>query len=130
RVSTKPLLEIGRAVKKADALAGLERWRARHPEVAAHLLAADVLVDSMRGRFTTWTRVRVNLEHVPEALRPAHGPLDPDAEPDEVRAWHAHAAARKAGHGAKDSGPDDGSGDDASADASPSRRSRPARREE
>src|SRR5262249_44168441 len=49
RVSTKPLLEIGRAVKKADALAGLERWRARHPEAAAHLLAADVLVDSMRG---------------------------------------------------------------------------------
>jgi DNA ligase D-like protein (predicted polymerase) len=81
RVSTKPLLEIGRAAKKEDALAGLERWRARHPEVADHLLAADVLVDSMRGRSTTWTRVRVNLEHVPEALRPPQEPLDPDYDP-------------------------------------------------
>jgi hypothetical protein len=115
-------------VKKDDALAGLERWKARHGEAAAYLLPSDVLVDSMRGRFTTWTRVRVNLEHVPEGLRPAQEPLDPDAEPDEVRAWHAHAAARKAGHRAKDAS--DGSGDDPSADATASRRSRPARREE
>jgi DNA ligase D-like protein (predicted polymerase) len=78
RVSSKPLVEIGRARKKADALAGLERWRTRHPEAAAHLLPADVLVDSMRGRSSTWTRVRVNLERVPEALRPAPEPLDPD----------------------------------------------------
>jgi bifunctional non-homologous end joining protein LigD len=81
RVSTKPLLEIGRARKKADALAGLERWKGRHPEAARHLLPADVLVDSMRGRSSTWTRVRVNLEHVPEALRPAPEPLDPDDPP-------------------------------------------------
>jgi bifunctional non-homologous end joining protein LigD len=78
RVSTRPLIEIGRAKKKADALAGLERWKLRHPDAAAHLLAADVLVDAMRGRSSTWTRVRVNLEHVPEALRPAQEPLDPD----------------------------------------------------
>jgi hypothetical protein len=78
RVSTKPLLEIGRAQHKDEALAGLERWRARHPEAAAHLQPADVLVDSMRGRSSTWTRVRVNLEHVPEALRPDPEPLDPD----------------------------------------------------
>jgi DNA ligase D-like protein (predicted polymerase) len=78
RKSTRPLIEIGRAKTKADALAGLERWRERHPEVAAHLLAADVLVDAMRGRSSTWTRVRVNLEHVPEALRPAQEALDPD----------------------------------------------------
>jgi DNA ligase D-like protein (predicted polymerase) len=81
RVPTKPLVEIGRARKKEDALAGLERWRARHAEAAGHLQPADVLVDSMRGRSSTWTRVRVNLEHVPEALRPAQEPLDPDYHP-------------------------------------------------
>ena len=81
RVPTKPLIEIGRAQRKEDALAGLERWKARHPEAAAHLEPADVLVDSMRGRSSTWTRVRVNLEHVPEALRPAQEPLDPDDPP-------------------------------------------------
>jgi len=81
RVPTKPLLEIGRAAGKADALAGLERWKARHPEAAAHLRPADVLVDAMRGRSSTWTRVRVNLEHVPEGLRPAQEPLDPDSPP-------------------------------------------------
>src|SRR5438874_5914584 len=68
RVPTKPLIEIGRAARKEDALAGLERWKARHPEAAAHLRPADVLVDAMRGRSSTWTRVRVNLEHVPEGL--------------------------------------------------------------
>jgi DNA ligase D-like protein (predicted polymerase) len=91
RVPTKPLLEIGRAEKREDVLAGLERWKARHPEAAAHLRPADVLVDGMRGRFKTWFRLRVNLEHVPEPVRPAPEPLDPDAEPAEVRAWHAHA---------------------------------------
>jgi bifunctional non-homologous end joining protein LigD len=81
RVSTKPLIEIGRADRKEEALAGLERWKARHPEAARHLEPADVLVDSMRGRSTTWARVRVNLEHVPAALRPAQEPLDPDGGP-------------------------------------------------
>ena len=73
-----PLIEIGRARRKEDALAGLERWRARHPQAAAHLEPADVLVDVMRGRYSTWTRIRVNLQHVPEALRPAQAALDPD----------------------------------------------------
>jgi bifunctional non-homologous end joining protein LigD len=81
RTSTKPLLEIARARTKADALAGLERWKARHPDAAARLEQADVLVDSMRGRSSTWTRVRVNLEHVPEELRPPQEPLDPDYDP-------------------------------------------------
>jgi DNA ligase D-like protein (predicted polymerase) len=81
RVSKKPLIEIGRSASKDEALAGLERWKARHPEAAALLAPADVLVDAMRGRYTTWTRVRVNLEHVPEALRPPQEALDPDAEP-------------------------------------------------
>jgi bifunctional non-homologous end joining protein LigD len=76
-----PLLEIGRAERKEDALAGVERWRARHPEAAAHLEPADVLVDAMRGRFHTWTRIRINLQHVPDALRPPQEALDPDDAP-------------------------------------------------
>jgi hypothetical protein len=83
RTPTRPLVEIGRAREKADALAGLERWKARHPEASAHLEAADVLVDSMRGRFRTWTRIRVNLEHVPPAIRPDQEALDPDDAPDD-----------------------------------------------
>jgi DNA ligase D-like protein (predicted polymerase) len=73
-----PLIEIGRAQHQADALAGLERWKKRHPKAAALLEPADVLVDSMRGRSSTWTRIRINLQHVPEKLRPAQEPLDPD----------------------------------------------------
>jgi DNA ligase D-like protein (predicted polymerase) len=78
RTSKHPLIEIGRAQRKEDALAGLERWKERHPAAAAHLQPADVLVDAMRGRFTTWTRIRVNLQHVPPELRPVQEPLDPD----------------------------------------------------
>ena len=81
RTPKHPLVEIGRARKKADALAGLERWKARHPDASAHLEPADVLVDAMRGRFRTWTRVRVNLQHVPEELRPEQEPLDPQRSP-------------------------------------------------
>jgi hypothetical protein len=77
RVSKRPLIEIGRAKTKHDALAGFERWQSRHPQAAAHLLPEDVLVDAMRGRFNTWTRIRVNLQHVPESLRPPQEPLDP-----------------------------------------------------
>jgi DNA ligase D-like protein (predicted polymerase) len=73
-----PVIEIGRAQRQEDALAGLERWKKRHPKVVAHLEPADVLVDSMRGRSSTWTRVRVNLQHVPDKLRPPQEPLDPD----------------------------------------------------
>jgi DNA ligase D-like protein (predicted polymerase) len=73
-----PLIEIGRARHKDDALAGLERWKKRHAAAAAHLEPADVLVDAMRGRYTTWTRIRVNLKNVPEKLRPPQEPLDPD----------------------------------------------------
>ena len=76
-----PLIEIGRAEKKDDALAGFERWKARHAEAAGHLEAADVLVDQMRGRYTAWYRVRVNLQHIPAELRPPQESLDPDDEP-------------------------------------------------
>ena len=76
RTAKKPLVEVARAKKKRDALEALERWKARHPTAAAHLQESDVLVDAMRGRFTTWTRIRVNLEHVPVELRPAQEPLE------------------------------------------------------
>jgi DNA ligase D-like protein (predicted polymerase) len=83
RTSKHPLVEIGRARKKADVLAGLERWKNRHPEAVAHLEPADILVDAMRGRFQTWTRIRVNLQHVPTELRPPQEPLDPDENIDD-----------------------------------------------
>jgi bifunctional non-homologous end joining protein LigD len=89
RLPIHPLIEIGRAQKKEDALAGLERWRARHPEAASHLEPADVLVDAMRGRFHTWTRIRLNLRHVPDEIRPAQEPLDPD---DGPRPWWPEGA--------------------------------------
>jgi DNA ligase D-like protein (predicted polymerase) len=85
RTSKHPLIEIGRAQRREDALAGLERWKARHPEAAAQLEPADVLVDSMRGRSSTWTRIRVNLQHVPAKLRPAQETLDPDEKTLSVR---------------------------------------------
>jgi len=78
RASRYPLITIGHAKRKEDALAGLERWKARHPKVVEHLEASDVLVDSTRGRSSTWTRIRINLQHVPVELRPAQEPLDPD----------------------------------------------------
>jgi bifunctional non-homologous end joining protein LigD len=95
RVSTKPLIEIGRALRKDDALAGLERWKARHPEAASRLRPADVLVDSMRGRSSTWTRVRINLDNVPESLRPQQEPLDPDQAPKGWGEWQAAHRGRR-----------------------------------
>ena len=84
RTPVHPLIEIGRSRDKAAALAGVERWKSRHPEAATHLQPADVLVDAMRGRFRTWTRVRINLQHVPEGVRPPQEPLDPD---ENVNDW-------------------------------------------
>jgi len=90
RRSTQPLITVAQAQHKEDALAGLERWKARHPDAAAHLLVDDVLVDSMRGRSSTWTRIRLNLRHVPEAERPAPEPPDPDYDP-----WRDFDPARR-----------------------------------
>jgi hypothetical protein len=87
RQSTRPLVEIGRARHEEDAMAGLERWKKRHETAASHLQPADVLVDRMRGRFRTWTRVRVNLEHVPDDLRPTQEPLDPN---EDVNDWSGY----------------------------------------
>jgi DNA ligase D-like protein (predicted polymerase) len=80
-----PLVVVANSPSKDAALAGLERWRARHPEAAMHLAEDDVLVDSMRGRSSTWTRIRVNLRHVPEAQRPPQEQPDPDDDP--TREW-------------------------------------------
>ena len=81
RKSTQPLITVAKAQHKEDALAGLERWKKRHPEAAKLLQVDDVLVDSMRGRSSTWTRIRVNLRHVPEDERPAEEAPDPDYDP-------------------------------------------------
>jgi DNA ligase D-like protein (predicted polymerase) len=83
RKSTVPVVEIGRAPTKAEVYAGLERWKTRHPEAAAHLEPADILETAMRGRAYAWYRLRVRLTNVPEALRPAQEELDPDAAPDD-----------------------------------------------
>ncbi len=76
-----PLIVVANSPDKEAALAGLERWKARHPEAAAYLAVDDVLVDAMRGRSSTWTRIRVNLRAVPEAERPAQEAPDPDDDP-------------------------------------------------
>lgn len=81
--SNLPVLVIAKARTKSDALAGLERWKTRHPEVVSYLAPEDVLTDTMRGRSSTWTRVRVNLKNVPEDERPAAESPDPDYDPAE-----------------------------------------------
>ena len=81
RRSSMPLIEIARAATKAAAMEGLERWKARHPQVWPQLAPEDVLVDSMRGRSSTWTRIRINLQHVPQAERPAQEELEADYDP-------------------------------------------------
>jgi DNA ligase D-like protein (predicted polymerase) len=80
-----PLIVVANSPSKEAALAGLERWKSRHPDVAPLLAVDDVLVDSMRGRSSTWTRIRVNLRHVPAEIRPAQETPDPDDDP--TREW-------------------------------------------
>jgi DNA ligase D-like protein (predicted polymerase) len=92
RQSKHPLIEIGRAQKKDDALLGLERWKARHPEAARLLQPEDVLVDAMRGRYQTWTRIRVNLRNVPDESRPPQEELDPNDDP--TAEWVAAVKSR------------------------------------
>jgi bifunctional non-homologous end joining protein LigD len=87
RQSAIPVIEIARAARKDEALAGLERWQARHAAAAAHLRPDDILVDSMRGRSTTWTRIRVRLSNVPEGLRPAQESLEVDYDPWAGYEW-------------------------------------------
>jgi hypothetical protein len=91
RRSAMPLVEIARAATRAEALAGLDRWKQRHAAVVPHLAEDDVLVDSMRGRSSLWYRVRVNLRHVPEAQRPPQEPLEVDYDP--FQAWRDNPEA-------------------------------------
>jgi bifunctional non-homologous end joining protein LigD len=89
-----PLIVVANSPDKAAALAGLERWKKKHAEVASHLAVDDVLVDSMRARSSTWTRIRVNLRNVPEPMRPA--PEAPDPDDDPTREWRMMYAAKRA----------------------------------
>jgi DNA ligase D-like protein (predicted polymerase) len=91
-----PLLVVANSPSKEAALAGLERWKSRHPQATGHLAVDDVLVDSMRGRSSTWTRIRVNLRHVPEDLRPPQETPDPDDDPTrEWREWHKKRSSKQ-----------------------------------
>ena len=83
--SKMPLIVVANSPDKEAALEGLERWKAKYPDAASYLAVDDVLVDSMRGRSSTWTRIRVNLRNVPEGIRPAQETPDPDDDP--TRAW-------------------------------------------
>jgi hypothetical protein len=88
-----PLIVVANSPSKQAALDGLERWKARHPRAATHLAVDDVLVDSMRGRSSTWTRIRVNLRNVPDSERPPQETPDPDDDP--TRAWRESWARQK-----------------------------------
>jgi DNA ligase D-like protein (predicted polymerase) len=93
RKAKMPLIVVANSPSKEAALAGLEHWKVRHSDVASHLAVDDILVDSMRGRSSTWTRIRVNLRNVPEKIRPAQETPDPDDDP--TRVWR-EARGRKA----------------------------------
>jgi bifunctional non-homologous end joining protein LigD len=91
-----PLIVVANSPDKAAALAGLERWKSKYPKVAEALAVDDILVDSMRGRSSTWTRIRVNLRHVPEEIRPPQQMPDPDDDPTrEWREWSKKRRAKK-----------------------------------
>ena len=93
RTPKMPLITIANSPNKQDALAGLERWKAKYTEAASHLAVDDVLVDSMRGRSSTWTRIRLNLRHIPEEIRPPQETPDPDDDP--TREWREHYASKR-----------------------------------
>jgi DNA ligase D-like protein (predicted polymerase) len=88
-----PLLVVANSPSKDAALAGLERWKLKYPEAANLLAVDDVLVDSMRGASSTWTRIRVNLRHVPEDIRPPQETPDPDDDP--TREWRTGRTPKK-----------------------------------
>ncbi len=112
RRSAIPVIEIARAEKIEEAHAGLDRWKSRWPAAAAALEPADVLVDSMRGRSTTWTRIRVNLSHVPESERPPQEALEVDYDPWAGFEWPDRAGqlerAPRKRQPPSDGGPGDG----------------------
>jgi len=93
RRTKMPLIVVANSPSKEAALSGLERWKRKHVEVAKLLSADDVLVDSLRGRSSSWTRIRINLRHVPEELRPLQETPDPDDDP--TREWRRLRASKK-----------------------------------
>jgi DNA ligase D-like protein (predicted polymerase) len=101
RVPKHPLIVIAHSKKKDEALSSLEEWKTKHPEVVKHLQPADYLTDSMRGRSSTWWRIRINLQHVPEELRPQQPELPPlpnpwaDATPEQVEEYRAMHRKRR-----------------------------------
>jgi bifunctional non-homologous end joining protein LigD len=97
RRTRMPLIEIARAATEREAMEGFERWKVRHPEVVPHLEPTDVMVDPMRGRSTTWTRIRVNLRNVPDAERPAQEALEVDYDPWEGVEWSSEPSSPQEG---------------------------------
>jgi hypothetical protein len=96
-----PVIVVANSPDKSAALVGLERWKQRHDAAVGFLAPEDVLVDSMRGRSSTWTRIRVNLQHVPENLRPA--PEKPDPDDDPTREWREWSKEQTRARKQKDS---------------------------
>lgn len=92
RASSMPLVEVARTKTRPEALEALERWKARHADVVGFLAPEDVLLDGMRGRSSIWYRVRVNLQHVPEASRPEQEPLEADYDPWAGVQWSGSGA--------------------------------------
>jgi bifunctional non-homologous end joining protein LigD len=88
-----PLIVVANSPHEDVALAGLERWKKKYEQAATHLWVDDVLVDRMRGRSSTWTRIRVNLRNVPEELRPPQETPDPDDDP--TRGYATRRASKK-----------------------------------
>jgi bifunctional non-homologous end joining protein LigD len=92
RQSSMPLIEVARTKTKPEALAALEEWKSRHAGIVPALQPADVLVDGMRGSSSLWYRVRVNLQHIPEAERPPQEELIADYDPWAGKEWPGRPA--------------------------------------
>jgi bifunctional non-homologous end joining protein LigD len=89
RASTQPLIIVAQSTDKSAAEAGLDRWKATHPQAAQHLAVDDILIDRMRGSSSIWYRIRINLRHVPEEIRPTQQTPDPDDDP--TRVWRENS---------------------------------------
>jgi DNA ligase D-like protein (predicted polymerase) len=90
RESTMPLIEVARTKTKDEAMAALDAWKSKYPAAAERLEPVDVLVDGMRGPSSIWYRIRINLQHVPEAERPPQEDLIADYSP-----WENYSGAQQ-----------------------------------
>jgi len=112
-----PVITIAKAKRKLDALAGLERWKAKYPEVVGKLLPEHVLINTNRGKSSAWYRVRVNLKNIPVEDRPPVEDPDPNYDwKTEFAGWEGNPAeppeAPDAGSPARDD--DEAEGDTSS----------------